>query len=201
LSFSIYVAGNGVVGGSARDLASSAAGASGAYVDRFLSPILAEHMENGLYDQLCRHEYDVAVTERELKTARGEANQVVEFVQGELATAQGQVTRLKEEQAKLARELREARETLTKANMDGLRKERDMLDRTLADLERFQGQAKGLEEAQEKARDTVNVHLWVTCKTLNGPLGHYVKPLGLTCPEPMFNVHPSSAHIRAALLY
>ncbi|KAL3484429.1 hypothetical protein BJX62DRAFT_243947 [Aspergillus germanicus] len=126
--------------------------AQGTFRIRFLPSILAEHMENGLYAHMCQHEYDVAVAEKELETARGEANQVVEYVQGELASAQGQVTQLREEQVKLARELREARETLTKANMDGLRKERDMLDRTLADLERFQAQAKELEEAQERAR-------------------------------------------------
>ncbi|KAL2787408.1 hypothetical protein BJX66DRAFT_310921 [Aspergillus keveii] len=126
--------------------------AHGTFRIRFLPPILVEHMENGLYTHMCRHEYDAAVAERELETARGEANQVVEYVQAELAAAQGQVTRLKEEQLKLARELREARETLTKANKDGLRKERDMLDRTLVDLERFQAQTKDLGEAQERAR-------------------------------------------------
>ncbi|CEL04873.1 hypothetical protein ASPCAL05997 [Aspergillus calidoustus] len=119
---------------------------------RFLPPLLPEHMENGLYEQLLQHEHDVAVTERELNNARTEANQVVEYVQGELATAQGEVAQLREEQAQLARELRDAKDTLTRATMDRLRKERDMLDRTLADLERFQAQARELEEVQEKAR-------------------------------------------------
>jgi hypothetical protein len=133
------------------DSSSNPANAQGTFRIRFLPPLLAEHMENGLYAHMCQHERDIAVAEREFENGRGEANQVVEYVQGELAT-QGQVTHLRNEQAKLARELREARETLTKANMDGLRKDRDMLDCTLADLERFQAQAQALEEAQERAR-------------------------------------------------